>query len=42
MVKAIAISDRVIEQQEKAAVARNFAGQAIEVVQGLFDFYSQV
>ncbi|MGK7899886.1 MAG: hypothetical protein AB4352_00460 [Hormoscilla sp.] len=42
LVKAKAISDRVIEQQEKVAVARNFAGQAIEVVQRLFDLYSQV
>lgn len=41
LVKAIAISDRVIEEQEKVPVARNFAGQAIEVVQRLFDFYSQ-
>ncbi|MGK7901061.1 MAG: hypothetical protein AB4352_06550 [Hormoscilla sp.] len=40
LVKAIAISDRVIEQQEKITVAQNFAGQAIQVVQRLFDFYS--
>ncbi|MBC6454557.1 MAG: hypothetical protein GDA43_16295 [Hormoscilla sp. SP5CHS1] len=42
LVKAIEISDRVIEQQEKVAVAQNFADQAFEVVQGLVRFHSQV
>ncbi|MBO1352015.1 MAG: hypothetical protein EBE86_033715 [Hormoscilla sp. GUM202] len=42
LVKAIAISDRVIEQQEKVAVAQNFADQAFEVVQRLVRFHSQV
>ncbi|MBC6477242.1 MAG: hypothetical protein GDA56_05065 [Hormoscilla sp. GM7CHS1pb] len=42
LVKAIEISDRVIEQQEKVAVAQNFADQAFEVVQYLVRFHSQV